>query len=53
MINSSVNNITLQLDEMIRWGDKDGDGVVGAQEFLTMMMDPMRKQLASQRGSTD
>ena len=27
----------------MRWGDKDGDGRVGAQEFSSMMMETMRE----------
>ena len=33
----------------MRWGDKDGDGRVGAQEFSSMMMEVMRKQLCNKQ----
>ena len=33
----------LQVEEMMRWADKDGDGVVGMQEFSSMMQEVVRK----------
>ena len=39
----NINYLLVQLEEMMRWGDKDGDGRVGAQEFSSMMMETMRE----------
>ncbi len=33
---------TLQIEEMMRWADKDGDGVVGVSEFSSLMFDTVR-----------
>ena len=35
-------NLTLQIEEMMRWADKDGDGVVGVSEFSSLMFDTVR-----------
>ena len=37
----------LQVEEMMRWADKDGDGMVGMQEFTSMMQGVVRQQNSS------
>ena len=32
---------------MMRWADKDGDGMVGMQEFSSMMQEVARQQFGS------
>ncbi|XP_023323839.1 calmodulin-like protein 3 isoform X2 [Eurytemora carolleeae] len=37
-----------ELDEMMRWADRDGDGVVGVSEFSSLMFETVRTYFSSQ-----
>ena len=41
--------MVFQVEEMIRWADKDGDGFVGIQEFTNIMQGAVRRYFAGQQ----